>query len=58
MSEDNPYVGEEIFGGTVVGDGFLVGRGDDDRDIAVGVEVILVSKNLTRVFPLFAWVPF
>lgn len=35
MSEDNAYIGEEIFGGTIVSDGFLVGRDDDDRDIAV-----------------------
>lgn len=52
------YLTEEFLGGTVVSDGFLVSWGDYDGDIAVGIEVVFVSKNLTRELSLFAGVPF
>lgn len=52
------YLTEEFLGGTVVSDGFLVSWGDYDGDITVGIEVVFVSKNLTRELSLFAGVPF
>ena len=52
------YLGEEFLRGTVVGDGFLIGWDDHDRNVAGGIEVVLVSKNLTRELSLLAWIPF
>lgn len=51
------YLGEELLGGTIIGDGFLISWVDYDTNIAVGIEVVLISKNLSWEFPLFAWVP-
>lgn len=52
------HLGEEFLRGAIVSDRFLIGRGDCDSHVAGGVKVVLISQNLTRVFNLFAWVPF
>lgn len=57
-SLEQDYLGEELLGWAIVSDGFLIGVSDSDSDIAVGIKVVLVSKNLTWVLNLFAWVPF
>lgn len=36
------YLGEEIFGGAIISDGFLVRGVDHDTEVARGVEVVLV----------------
>lgn len=53
----NDYLGEEVFRGTKVSDRFLVSRGDHNGDIAVGIEIVLVPQNLTRILSFFAWIP-
>ena len=49
---------EELFRGTIVSDGLLVSRSDHDIEIASGVKVVFVPKDLSWILYLSAWVPF
>lgn len=57
LGAENEYLREEIFGGTVVGDGFLVGWDDHDGEVGGDIEVVLVAQHCAREFLLFARVP-
>lgn len=52
------YPREKFLRRAVVGDGFLVRRGDGDDEVAVGVEVVFEPQDLARVLHLLARVPF